>query len=45
MKKEYFSPEFDFVKISFDEILSDDNVLTSKGEIGRDSGDPIGEDT
>ena len=44
MKKEYFSPEFDFVKISFDEILSDDKVLTSKGEIGRDSGDPVGPD-
>lgn len=44
MKKEYFSPEFDFVKISFDEILSDDNVRTSKGEIGHDGGDPVGPD-
>lgn len=45
MKKEYFSPEFDFVQLSFDKILSDDDVLTSYGEIGRDGGDPIGEDT
>lgn len=44
MKKEYFSPEFDFVKLSFDKILSDDNVRTSVGEIGHDGGDPIGED-
>lgn len=37
MKKEYFSPEFDLLKLSFERLLGD--VDTSNGEQGKEKFD------
>lgn len=42
MKKGYSSPEFDVIKLSFDEMLSE--LTDSTGEIIKDLGDNTGVD-
>lgn len=42
MKKEYFSPEFDLTRLSFEQMLT--NLTDSNGEIGKRDGDDVGLD-
>lgn len=41
MKKDYFSPEFDLTKLSFEKLLGEEQVV-SNPQIPCDGGDPGG---
>lgn len=41
MKKEYFSPEFELTKLTFEKLLGEEQIV-SNAQIPKDGGDPGG---